>query len=97
MNKFYPPFSERETEELIEIAHSSTEHWQQDAINQAKNELVNRKITQKEQQEILEKWNKEFREFAKDEAERLEKNKTESYQVWEIIILSSYSFSFCKI
>ena len=87
MNKFYPPFSERETEELIEIAHSSTEHWQQDAINQAKNELVNRKITQKEQQEILEKWNKEFREFAKDEAERLEKNKTESYQVWEIIIL----------
>ena len=87
MTRFHPPFSERETEELIEIAHSSTEHWQQEAINQAKNELANRKITQKEQHEVLEKWNKELTEFAKKEAERLEKNKTESYRVWEMIIL----------
>lgn len=87
MSEFSPPIPERETEELIEIANSSTEYWQQKAINQAKKELVNRKITQQEQNEVIENWKKKTQVYLKKEAEKLEKNKTESYQVWEMIIL----------
>lgn len=87
MIKFHPPISEREPEELIEIAHSSTDHWQQEAISQAKNELVNRNITQTEQDAVIEKWNKEAQEYVEKEFERLEKNKTESYTTWEMILI----------
>lgn len=85
MSKFYPPISERETEELIRIAHSTTEYWQLEAINQAQNELVKRKVTQNEQKEILEKWEKEAVSYFKKIDEQLEKNKTESYTIWEMI------------
>ncbi|SEA75478.1 hypothetical protein [Psychroflexus halocasei] len=87
MTEFNPPISERETEELIEIAHSSTEHWKLDAINQAKKELIRRNVTQKEQNEVIEKWKKEADEYFKNEADRLEKNKTESYSTWEMILI----------
>ncbi|NQY06229.1 MAG: hypothetical protein HRT68_08610 [Flavobacteriaceae bacterium] len=72
---------------MIEIAHSSTDHWQQEAIKQAKKELVKRNITQKEQNEVIERWKKEADEYFKKEAERLEKNKTESYEKWEMVVL----------
>lgn len=87
MTEFNPPISKRETEELIEIAHSSTEHWQLDAINQAKKELIRRNITPKEQNEVIENWKKEADECFKNEEERLEKNKTESYSKWEMILI----------
>lgn len=87
MQVFNPPISERDTEELIKIANSSTDHWQQEAISQAKRELVKRNITQKEQDEVFEKWNKEAEEYFKKEEERLEKNKTESYSKWEMILI----------
>lgn len=87
MTKFNPPISKRGTEELIQIAYSSTEHWQQEAINQAKQELIARNVTQEQQNEIIAKWNKETDEYFKKETERLERNKTESYEVWEILIL----------
>ena len=87
MTEFNPPISKRETEELIEIAHSSTEHWQLDAINQAKKELIRRNITPKEQNEVIENWKKEADEYFKNEEERLEKNKTESYSKWEMILI----------
>lgn len=85
MTEFSPPFSERETEELIEIAHSSTDHWQEEAISQAKKELIKRNITQKEQNEVIEKWIEESKVDFKKEIERLERNKTESYTTWEMI------------
>ncbi|WP_418510228.1 hypothetical protein [Corallibacter sp.] len=87
MTEFNPPISKRETEELIEIAHSSTEHWQLGAINQAKKELIRRNITPKEQNEVIENWKKEADEYFKNEEERLEKNKTESYSKWEMILI----------
>ncbi len=87
MTEFNPPISERETEELIGIANSSTENWQQEAITQAKNELVKRNITQKEQNEVIEKWDKELEEYFINESEILENNKTESYSNWEMILI----------
>ena len=85
MTEFNPPFSERETEELIEIAHSSTDHWQEEAISQAKKELVKRNITQKEQNQVIKNWNEESKVDFKKEIEKLERNKTESYTAWEMI------------
>ena len=87
MTEFQPPISERETEELIEIAHSSTDNWQKEAINQAKDELLKRNITQAQQNEVIEKWEKEAEEYFENEIERLKKNKTESYKPWEMILI----------
>ncbi|RDK85582.1 hypothetical protein [Marinirhabdus gelatinilytica] len=87
MTDFKPPISERETEELIGIAHSSTKQWQQEAISQAKKELVRRNITEQQQREVLEKWEKEYQEWITKEKERLENNKTESYKIWEMILM----------
>ena len=87
MTKFHPPISERETDELLAIAYSSTEHWQQEAINQAKQELIKRNVTQEQQDKIIEKWEKETEEDLRKELERFENNKTESYNVVEMIVL----------
>ena len=88
MTEFKPPMSERETEELIEIANCTDENiWQREATLQAKKELIKRNISQEQQNEVIERWNKEVEEYLKKEAERLEKNKTESYTTWEMILI----------
>ncbi len=87
MTQFNPPISQREKEELIQIAYSSTDQWQQEAINQAKQELIKRNVTPAQQQILIDKWSKEADEYFKEETTRLEKNKTESYEVWEMAIL----------
>lgn len=88
MTQFTPPISERTTEELIEIANCNDENiWQLEATKQAQQELVKRNISQEEQNEVIEKWNKELQVLLKKEKERLEKNKTESYEIWEMIVL----------
>ena len=91
MTEFKPPISERETEELIEIAHSTTDEWSQEAITQAKKELSVRKISEFEQYKIIEKWKNEYneyvQEFEKEEKIRLKSNETESYKVHQMILL----------
>ena len=87
MTEFNPPISKRETEELIQIKYSSTDDWSQDAINQAKAELIKRKITQREQDKIVNEWDKQYNEYAKGEQLRLESNKTESYKDYEMALL----------
>lgn len=88
MTEFKPPISERETEELIEIANCTDEDiWQREATLQAKKELVKRNISQEAQNEVIEKWNKILEDNLKQETERLEKNKTESYETWEMVVL----------
>lgn len=88
MTEFKPPISDRETEELIEIANCTDENiWQREATLQAKKELIKRNISQEQQNEVIEIWKKEADEYFKKEAERLEKNKTESYEKWEMVIL----------
>lgn len=88
MTDFKPPMSDRETEELIEIANCTDEDiWQREATLQAKKELIKRNISQEQQNEVIKRWNKEAEEYLEKEAERLEKNKTESYKKWEIVVL----------
>jgi hypothetical protein len=88
MTEFKPPISERETEELIEIANCDDENiWQREATLQAKKELQKRNISQEEQNEVIIRWNKEAEMYFKKEAQRLENNKTESYKIWEMSIL----------
>jgi len=88
MTEFKPPISERETETLIAIANCNDENiWQREATLQAKKELFKRNISQEEQNEVIERWNKEAEVLFKKEAKKLEKNKTESYLTWEMIIL----------
>jgi len=88
MTEFKPPISDRETEELIEIAYCNDEDiWQREATLQAKKELLKRNISQQQQNKVLERWNKEIEKQLKNEAERLENNKTESYATWEMVVL----------
>lgn len=88
MTQFTPPISERTTEELIEIANCNDKNiWQLEATKQAQQELVKRNISQEEQNEVIEKWNQELQVLLKKEKEGLEKNKTESYEIWEMIVL----------
>lgn len=68
------------------MAHAP-EHWQEEAVQQAKKELVKRNVTQKEQDKILAAWNDQTEAELKEEAERLERNKTVSYPLWEMVIL----------
>lgn len=87
MTQYTPPIKERSTEELVDIANAPRGHWQEDAVYQAKKELVRRSVCQREQDKIIEKWVSEAQEFYALEAQRLENNKTESYKFWELIIL----------
>ncbi|MFI1770190.1 hypothetical protein [Thalassobellus citreus] len=87
-SEFTPPISDRETEELIEIAYCNDENiWQREATVQAKKELIKRNISQEQQNEIIKKWNIEAEKHLKEEAERLEKNKTESYTILQMVQL----------
>lgn len=87
MTEFTPPISERKTEELIEIIYSGTDHWNEEAIRQSKRELAKRNISQKEQDKVITKWEQETEKYLAQEKKRLETNKTESYQIWEMIVL----------
>ena len=87
MTEFNPPISKRETEELIQIKYSSTDDWSQDAINQAKAELIKRKIPQREQDKLVNEWDKQYNEYVKAEQLTLESNKTESYKNYEMVLL----------
>jgi len=54
MTQFHSPISDRETSELITISNSSTDEWQQEAIDKAKLELDKRKIPQDEREKVIE-------------------------------------------
>jgi hypothetical protein len=88
MTKYFPPIRDRLTEELIEIANCKDENiWQKEATNQAQKELIRRNVSQEQQQIIISKKNALLDKKHKAELERLEKNKTESYTVFEMIFL----------
>ncbi len=75
MTEFTPPVSERKTDELIEIVSSGKDHWNEEAIRQSKQELVKRNISQKEQERVIEKWEKEAETYLAQEKKRLKKTK----------------------
>lgn len=88
MTEFHPPMSERETEELIEIAHCDDENiWVKEATLEAKKELQRRNVSPEEQEEVLKRWEKETEELVKQAIEQLKRNETEGYEIWEMVIL----------
>lgn len=93
MSKFNPPIENRDVNELIAIANSTTEYWQQEAIDIAQNELRKRGVTKELQERIIEKWHKESEKLEIEYEKQLESNKNESYTIWEmgkIIILAPF-------
>jgi len=64
--EFYPPFEERETDELIVLANSVEDYWSPEAIELAKIELSRRNVSDDEQKEKLRKWEEEFNDIEKD-------------------------------
>ena len=87
MKTFNPPIKEKTTEELITIANASKKEWQKEAILQAKNELLVRNITKKQQEEFFEaEFEKTEKYFNEVDQIRL-KNLTESYSISTIIYI----------
>jgi hypothetical protein len=79
---FRPPINSRPTEELIGIKHSSTDYWQQEAIDQATIELKHRGVTKEEEEKLLDKWE---RLEEQKEQRRLERNEQEGYKKVEMV------------
>ena len=91
MSEYYPKISERQTDELIEIANSSTEVWQQEVINQAKVELIKRNITEKQQDDFFEKKAAEVNDYFKSLELKRKSNEFEKYNIFEMIIIAIVS------
>jgi hypothetical protein len=87
MSEYYPRISERQTDELIEIANSSAEVWQQEAINQAKVELIKRNITEKQQDDFFEKKAEEVNDYIKNAELKRKSNEFEKYNIFELIFI----------
>ncbi len=87
MTEFNPPIETRETLELIAIANGTRNEWQQEAIDQAKDELRNRGISDEYQKKVVDKWIEERKQFEIAYQKQLELNKTESYLTWEMIYI----------
>ena len=85
MQTFDPPIKKRSTLELISMAHGTEEYWQAEAIKQAKEELVARKVSKEYQQDILAKWERENKNFEEQYQIWLENNQYERYTLWEMI------------
>lgn len=82
---FFPLMNERDSNELIGIAHSDTEFWQQEAINQAKEELNRRKVSKEYKQKLLASWEKEYREYESQREIELKRNEYEKYSTIDLI------------
>ena len=87
MSEFHPKISERETDELIEIANSSNNVWKQDAINQAKVELAKRKITEEQQNHFFEKKSEEIDGYYKNREIKRKANEIEKYNLFEMLLI----------
>jgi len=87
MAEYRPKISERLTDELIKIANSSTEVWQQDAIDQAKIELVKRNISEKQQDDFFDQKAEEIGDYYENEELKRKVNETEKYNIFEMILI----------
>lgn len=87
MTEYNPPIETRETLELIAIANGTLDEWQQAAIDQAKDELRNRGISEEYKKKIVDKWIKEKERLEIEYQNQLEQNKTESYSILDMIYI----------
>lgn len=87
MEEFTPSIHSREVNELIVIASSSTDDWQQEAIDQAKAELRKRGISAKQQKEGYD----EIKQ-AEEQAwqEELERRRVEDYSLFDKIWIALF-------
>jgi len=85
--KYNPPINERDNDELIAIANNSGEYWQEDAIEQAKKEIIKRGISKEFQVKLLTSWEKEYKKSQNEYEAELKENELESYQTWTLIAL----------
>ena len=88
MSDFQPPLAERETEELLVII-MHPERWTKKVIKASQIELLKRNISLEEQEEIIQElkeieWEEDLEEASQ---KQLEKNKTESFKLWEMLLL----------
>lgn len=87
ITKFIPPIEDKDTDELIAMAHSSTEHWQEEAIKQAKEELIRRNISEEYQNKVISEWEEEARKFQEEWQKQLEENATKRYSTLQQLII----------
>lgn len=87
MKEYIPPISSRETYELIAIARSTTADWEEEAIDQAKNELLKRGVTVEDQQLIFKQWDDELARFELAKQNKLEQNAIEGYTLFEMLAI----------
>jgi len=85
--EFKPPVSERETDELIAIANSTKDDWQQEIIVQSKVELNKRGISKEIQEDHLAIWRKEAEENERQYKLKLEQNTQLSYSLLKMIFI----------
>ena len=85
--EYDPPIAERSTEELIAMAHGTTEEWQQEVISQARAELIRREITPEQQEKVLRAWSERELRLQAWYEKKLAANATESYSTREMILI----------
>lgn len=77
-------FNRKSTEELVVIAHSTTEEWQQIAIDKAQDILRQRNISHQRQLQILREIEESYNEYISIETES---RKQEDYSLFEKITM----------
>lgn len=85
--KFYPPVESRSNEELIGIANSTTEYWQQEMIDQSRRELDRRGVSKAEESALRAYWAEQTRQYESEEAKQLARNAVEEYQLHEKLFI----------
>ena len=85
MKEFSPSIESRETDELIAIAHSSTNEYQEEAIELAKIELKRRNISIQEQKAKIKEWEKQSEKIEQEYLEKLDENQYESYTILKMV------------
>ena len=92
--QFNPPINERRTKELLNII-SNDEKWIKEIQILAEEELTRRNLTKKTISEEKQKRIKTLQKFKERKTNQLEKNRTESYTVTQMIfIVAFFPFSF---
>ena len=92
--EFIPPVNERKTKELINII-SNDEKWAKEIQSLAEEELYRRNITKQTIEQEKQKRINTLKKFNIRKADKLEKNRIESYTLTEMIaIVIFFPFSF---
>jgi hypothetical protein len=87
LSQFNPPIQHKETDELIRIVNDPFDEWQEEARQQAENELDKRNVSKEYRQKLISDWNQDLRKANLARQQQLEKNATEGYSVFLMIYI----------